>query len=348
MPTPGAPDSDSAAGAAPARGSGRAESDPNARPLPTHLGFLSGLLMGTADAIPGVSGGTIALIIGVYERFIAALSAVLKAPLALRDAAVRAALWRSLALLVPLGVGVILAYYLATRLLVGPEDAPGIIRRAETAPMAYAFFFGLVLVSVREPWRRITARIGAPHIIAFALTAAGAALLVGLPQQAGEPALVAILLGGAAAISVMLLPGVSGSLLLVVLGQYAVVAGAFHDRDVAVIAVFGAGIGLGVITFIPLLRYLLRRHYDITMAALAGLMAGSLRALWPWKEGYEPEGSMANTGVQGDVLAVLAAAAGGAAVVWLLARLERRMRRAGEPAAAGGAETGGAGDRGDV
>jgi putative membrane protein len=302
--------------------------DPNARPLPTHLGFASGLMMGTADAIPGVSGGTIALIIGVYERFIAALAAVVRAPTALRDLEARAELWRALRLLVPLGAGVVVAYYMATKLLVGPEDAPGIIRRPDTAPFAYAFFFGLVLVSLREPWRRIAARPRALHFGVAAITAIAAAVFVGLPHQAGEPPLIALLFGGAAAISVMLLPGVSGSLLLVILGQYAVVAGAVHDRNLAVIAIFLLGIAIGVITFVPFLRYLLRTAHDVTMAALTGLMAGSLRALWPWKEGYEPKESMANVGIGDDLLLVLVAAGCGGLVVWLLARLERHMSRA--------------------
>ncbi len=312
----------------------RTGEDPNARPLPTHLGFVSGLLMGTADAIPGISGGTVALIIGIYERFISALSAAVKAPLALRRAEARAALWRALRLLIPLGVGVVIAYYLATRLLVGPDDDPGLIRRPDTAPIAYAFFFGLVLVSLREPWRRIVARTGPRHVALAAVAAVGAALIVGLPQQAGEPPLIALLFGGAAAISAMLLPGVSGSLLLVILGQYAVVAGAVHDRDLMIVGVFVLGVCLGVATFVPFLRYLLRTRYDLTMAALTGLMAGSLRALWPWKEGYEPEDSMANVGVGDQVIPVLVAAALGGLVVWALSRLERRMRRAGEGSAA--------------
>ena len=308
-----------------------ASADPNARPLPAHLGLVSGLLMGTADAIPGVSGGTIALIIGIYERFISALAAVIRAPLAIRDPLARQALWRALSLLVPLGLGVVAAYYAATKLLVGPTEEPGILRRPETAAIAYAFFFGLVLVSLREPWRRITARPGATHVAIAAATAAAAAIFVGLPHQGGEPPLLALLFGGAAAISVMLLPGVSGSLLLVILGQYAVVAGAVHDRDVAVLAVFLTGIALGAVTFVPFLRFLLRRAHDLTMAALTGLMAGSLRALWPWKEGYEPKESMANVGVGDQVPAILVAALVGGLVVWLLSRLEKRITRPQQP-----------------
>ncbi|WP_428261438.1 DUF368 domain-containing protein [Haliangium sp.] len=293
--------------------------------MPPHLSLLSGLLMGSADAVPGVSGGTIALIIGIYDRFIESLSAVVRTPMLLRSQAGRAELKAALGLLVPLGVGILCAYYLVTKLLVGPEEAPGILLRPDTAPICYGFFFGLVLVSLREPWRRI-ATFGPSRVILALAGAAGAAIFVGLPYQAGTPPTWALLLGGAGAISVMLLPGVSGSLLLVILGQYAAVAGAVHDRNLALLAVFVAGMGLGVLVFVPLLRSLLRHHHDLTMAALTGLMAGSLRALWPYKDNYQPKlGPMGNVGVGEDIVWVLLAALAGAAVVWLLAALERRI-----------------------
>ncbi len=281
--------------------------------------------MGGADAVPGVSGGTIALIIGIYDRFIEALHTVVKTPLLIGSAQGRARIVTALALLVPLGVGILISYYLVTKLLVGPETDPGVLLQPSTAPICYAFFFGLVLVSLREPWRRIE-HVAAPHLVGAALAAAAAALFVGLPYRSAEPELWMLLLGGAGAISVMLLPGVSGSLLLVILGQYATVAGAIHDRNAAVMAVFSAGMLLGIATFIPLLRVLLARYHDLTMAVLTGLMAGSLRALWPWKDNYQPKlGPMTNVGIGDHLLLVLVAAAIGGAVVWLLARLERRI-----------------------
>lgn len=295
------------------------------RRLPPHLAVASGLLMGGADAIPGVSGGTIALILGIYERFIDALSTVVKAPVLIRDGDGRKKIMDALALLVPLGVGVLIAYYLATKLLVGAEDDPGVLRRPETAPICFGFFFGLVAVSVREPWRRIRER-GRSQWLAAAIGFAAAAGFCHLPHAGQEPATWMLLWGGAGAISVMLLPGVSGSLFLVIVGQYTTVAGALHDRDVTVIAVFAAGLVLGVATFVPLLRLVLRRAHDTTMAALTGLMAGSLFALWPWKDNYEPKaGPMTNVGVGDDVLVVVVAFAIGGAVVWLLAKLERKL-----------------------
>jgi len=302
------------------------------RGLRPHLAFVAGFLMGSADAVPGVSGGTIALVLGVYERFLTALSRVLRAPRLLWHPDGRRRVLSALGLLVPLALGLGLAYYLGTLLLVGPEDRPGWLRRADTAPLCYAFFFGLVIASLREPWGRIGAR-RAGHWLAAAAAAAAAFAFTVVPHTTGEPAAWQLLYGGALAVTVMLLPGVSGSLLLVVLGQYTTVAGAVHDRHFDLLLVFAAGIALGLATAVPLLRRLLRRHHDLTMAALTGLMAGSLGALWPWKSNYEPKaGPLANTGVAGDVLPVVAAAILGAAAAYLLARLERRMRPDAAPA----------------
>ncbi len=285
--------------------------------------------MGSADAVPGVSGGTIALIVGIYDRFIEAIATVVRTPVLIRSPTGRAQIARALMLLIPLGAGLLPAYYLVTKLLVGPTEAPGVLLRPETAPICYGFFFGLVLFSLREPWRRIEA-VHPQHIAAALITAVAAAIFVGLPYQSGQPPLWTLALGGAGAISVMLLPGVSGSLLLVILGQYAIIAGAVHDRDIVVLAVFGLGLILGVVTFVPFLRYLLRHHHDLTMAALTGLMAGSLRALWPYKTNYNPKaGPMNNIAPdfvhETTLVWVLVAAILGAAVVWLLALLERRI-----------------------
>jgi len=289
--------------------------------------FFAGLLMGGADAIPGVSGGTIALIVGLYESFIASLSQVVKAPFALRDATKRKALWQALAFLVPLGAGVAIAYVLVTRFLVGKSNSPGLMIRAETAPYCYAFFFGLVLISIREPWKRLS-QVHASSWIAAALGALAAALFAGLPHVASAPAPWMLILGGAGAISVMILPGVSGSLLLVILGQYQVIVNALHDRDMATFGLFMLGIVLGIITFVPLLRRILTQHHNLTMAILTGLMGGSLRALWPWKEQYDMKaGTMHNQNIIAHQLwGVLLAALAGAALLLLLQALERKLR----------------------
>ncbi len=301
------------------------ESAPAAHEMPAHLSVVSGLLMGGADAIPGVSGGTIALILGIYDRFVESLNTVVRAPFYLRPGCDRTPLWRALRFLLPLGLGIAIAYLLVTKLLVGKSESPGLMIRPESAPYCYAFFFGLVLVSIREPWRHIE-NTGSLHYLLALLGCAAAAVFAGLPHASAAPEKWMLFLGGAAAISVMILPGVSGSLLLVILGQYQAVVNALHDKDLVTFGVFLLGIVAGVISFVPALRYVLARHHNLTMATLTGLMAGSLRALWPWKDSYDMKTSQLTNAAPGEHIAfvVLAALAGGA-VVFLLAMLERRI-----------------------
>jgi len=304
--------------------------------LPLPLACGAGLLMGAADSVPGVSGGTIALVLGVYERLIESISACLRLPTLVRTPEGRARLARALHFLLPLGMGVLAAYYVGTRVLVGPTESPGLLRRADTAPLCYAFFLGLVLFSLPEPWRRIGQRTGVSYCAAL-LAAVFVAWLVGLDHATSAPQDWMLLPGGALAISVMLLPGISGSLLLLVLGQYTTIAGAVHNLDqgaeVTRLLIFFAGVLLGLIFFIPFLRYLLRRHHDLTLATLTGLMLGSVRALWPWKSHYDLKdpalGRMVNVGVGSDWLWALLALAAGAGSVWFLDRLARRIARSG-------------------
>jgi len=150
-----------------------------------------------------------------------------------------------------------------------------------------------------------------------------------MPALGAQPTPPMLVLGGAVAIAVMLLPGVSGSLALLVLGLYQPVAGAVHARDLGILVWFVVGVIGGVAAFVPALRWLLARWHDRTMAFLAGLMGGSLMALWPWKAHYYPEGipllgSMAPQPPAGDWPVVLAAVLAGVALVAVLSRLARR------------------------
>ena len=236
----------------------------------------------------------------------------------------------ALRFLVPLGVGILAAYFVGTRVLVGPEASKGLLRREDTAPLCYAFFLGLVFFSIPEPWRRIPKP--GPACYAAALVAAlGVAWMVGLEHATTQPEDWMLFYGGAFAVSVMLLPGISGSLLLLVLGQYTTIAAAPHDREWGRILIFLAGVAVGLAAFVPLLRRLLRRHHDLTLAALTGLMAGSIRALWPWKSHYdikdESLGRMVNVGIGANWPWVLVAFAVGAASVWFLDRMARRIAR---------------------
>lgn len=266
--------------------------------------------MGVADAVPGVSGGTIALILGFYDRLIDSVSdaiGVVKSPL-------NAESWkqfrRSLVFLVPLAAGIGSALYLATKVLVGKSSAggevllsknlvdgqmyladhppAGLLVNPRTAPFVFAFFFGLVFWSISEPWSKRQNNKPVDTVLFF-LGAFLPAVMVLLPGLQMKVSAFNLIWAGALAISVMLLPGISGSLALLVIGMYQPVSSAVHNHDFVTLVCFGVGIGLGLILFVPILRLILHRFHDRTMAVLSGLMGGSLVALWPWKTHYMPK-----------------------------------------------------------
>jgi putative membrane protein len=248
------------------------------RPVPP-LHFAQGLLMGAADVVPGVSGGTMALIVGIYERLLRAVSAVFSAVAAVPRGDLpraREALgeveWR---FILPLGLGIVSAIVAGSRI---------ILPLMERYPaQAHGLFFGLVAASLAIPWMRIRRR-DAITFVAVPAAAVLAFVLVGLPPAiVHDPSMLRVFLSASVAICAMILPGVSGSFLLKVLGMYEVTLAALRDLDLTYVIVFcgGAAVGLGV--FSKLLTWLLEHRHDITMAVLVGLMAGSLRALWPWQ-----------------------------------------------------------------
>jgi putative membrane protein len=273
--------------------------------------YLQGLLMGGADVIPGVSGGTMALIVGIYERLIHSIRSLAgSAVYLLRGKRTEAGdRFRQVEwwLVLPLGAGVL------TALVVGASLIPPLLERYPEG--SRAIFFGLILGSLAIPWRRI--RELRPVHYAVALGAAVAAFaLVGLPpREVLDPPLIAVFFAAAVAICAMILPGVSGSFLLYVMGIYAATLTALNGRDWVYIAVFGAGAVIGLGSFSRVIDHLLRHRHDVTMAALVGLMAGSLRALWPWQAA---DRSLLAPAGDGTTLIAVALAALGFALVTLL------------------------------
>jgi putative membrane protein len=243
--------------------------------------YIHGLLMGSADIVPGISGGTVALIVGIYERLVTSIRAAAAAPVALLRGD-RTGMWTRVqeihfGLVLPLGLGI------GTALLVGARFIPGIL---EAYPVeSRALFFGLIAASLFVPWRRIEHPVATFYVVA-AVAAVIAFLLVGLPpREVPSPGPIVVFLAASIAICAMILPGVSGSFLLLVMGMYGATLRAVDGRDLAYIAIFAAGAVVGLGVFSKLLEYLLTRHHDVTMAALVGLMLGSLRALWPYLDG---------------------------------------------------------------
>lgn len=253
-----------------------------------------GLLMGGADIIPGVSGGTVALVLGIYERLVRAISHF---DLALLSH-VRRREWSAAAghvdlrFLAALGFGI----------LTGVGSLAGVIHYLleHQHQHTLAAFFGLMVVSCVLVARMV--KVGnqgqACFLATIGLIAAGEAYwLVGLPFLQGQPGYGYLFFCGVVAISAMILPGVSGAFLLLVLGKYAEVTGIIKDvvrlestvDDLMTLVVFAAGCTVGLIGFSKILRWLLARHESITMATLCGLMAGSLRRIWPFQTDTAPD-----------------------------------------------------------
>ena len=244
---------------------------------------LRGMAMGAADLVPGVSGGTVAFIAGIYEELLDTLGGLGLGTL--RDLFKEGPLvtWKryNLGFLAALGVGIgVSAVLLAGALHHLLEHHPVLL---------WSFFFGLVAASVPFMLRDIPRRAFAGPALVMLLTGAVIAWwLTGLPplMQGHHPA---FLFGaGAIAICAMILPGISGSFILVILGAYSSVIGALKSFDVVRIVAFASGALSGLLGFSKGLGWIFRRHRELAMALLSGFLIGSLRKLWPWKENLQP------------------------------------------------------------
>ncbi|MEV6812958.1 DUF368 domain-containing protein [Micromonospora sp. NPDC051296] len=245
---------------------------------------LRGAAIGVAEAVPGVSGGTIALVTGVYEQLIASAGHVVNTVRYAASDLPRGRGWTRAGhqlrqvhwmVVIPLLIGMLPGLLLAAKLLEPlladhPEQTRGL-------------FLGLVLASVLVP----ISMIGKPWrgVEVFALVAAGVAafVLTGLPQATIEPHPLVVLVAAAVAVCALVLPGVSGSFLLLTVGLYEPTITAVNDRDFGYLAIFAAGMVIGLSLFVKLLQWLLEQHRRMTLAVMAGVILGSLRALWPWQ-----------------------------------------------------------------
>ena len=243
--------------------------------------MLKGMGMGAADVVPGVSGGTIALIVGIYDELINSIKSINLESLKLFFTGKWGAFWKKINgnflffLLAGIGISVFSLAKLITWLLV---DHPILV---------WSFFFGLVLAStwfvskdIKEwkSWKTwIAFVIGV--VIAFYIT-------VATPAETPSN-LLFIFLCGAIAICAMILPGISGSFILVLLGKYFFIMDAVKTLDVVVMVVFAAGACIGITSFSRVLSYALAHFRNITLAVLTGFMLGSLNKVWPWKEVVE-------------------------------------------------------------
>lgn len=239
--------------------------------------------MGAADVVPGVSGGTIAVLVGIYERLVHAISMASKAlgnllRLRFREAGqrLREIDW---GLILPLVVGIGVAIFtlagvITTLLEDYPEAMAGV-------------FSGLVAASAWVAWRMIR-RPSGTSVGIVVVVAVITFLVLGLKGGAiADPSWLVLFGAGAIAICAMILPGISGSFLLLMLGMYDFVITAVDARDFPVLGVFALGCIVGLALFSQVLDWSLANHHDIVVAAMVGLMIGSFRVLWPWPGGVD-------------------------------------------------------------
>ena len=242
--------------------------------------FLRGLLMGAADIVPGVSGGTVAFITGIYDQLLDSLRAVDLAFLGKLSRLDIAGAWQHingrflLALLLGIATSIFSLAQLVSWVL---EHHP--------VPL-WAFFFGLILASALVLLREVD-NWSVPKVLCL-LSAGAVAVCIALsPVMSLEMGLAGVFLAGFLAVCAMILPGISGSFILVLLGMYSTTLVALKSLDLVFILVFVIGAGCGLLCFSRLLHWLLHRFHQGTMAVLTGFLFGSLLVVWPWKRVLE-------------------------------------------------------------
>ncbi|WP_419918380.1 DUF368 domain-containing protein [Candidatus Poriferisocius sp.] len=259
---------------------------------------LRGALMGAADVVPGVSGGTVALLLGIYTRLIdtvrcgaGGLAALMRGNRgdALRSLR-RVDWWFAIPLLVGIAGAVVALSSLMDELLLNhPEAMAGV-------------FFGLVGASIIVAWQLLRLPKAHHALVALAVGAVFFGLLGFQSEPVADPPAMVLVGAGTAAACAMLLPGISGAFILLMIGVYPAVIGAVDDRVWTDVAVVGAGAVLGVVLFSKLIGHVLDRWHDPTLAVMIGLLVGSLRVLWPWPNGVGVISRHAETAIDGTGL----------------------------------------------
>ncbi len=279
--------------------------------------------MGCADLIPGVSGGTIALITGIYEKLINSVRSIDTKALQLLLKFRINELWNYIngAFIIHVLAGIFVSLITFSSLFSYLLD---------TYPIpVWSFFFGLTLVSVFYVFprkRRISTYFFGVFgtVLAFIITSFGSSPS---PDQIWF-----IFISGFIAICAMILPGISGSFILILLSRYEFILNAVNSFDIKVILVFGIGCMVGLVSFSKLIHWLLQKYKSITMASLAGFMLGSLNKVWPWKLSDDevsfvnlmPQDYTENTGDSNQLLLSIILCLAGVGVVVLLERSGKR------------------------
>ena len=241
---------------------------------------LRGMAMGAADVVPGVSGGTIAFITGIYERLLNSLRSFSPTLLLLLKNEGIGACWKKVdgTFLVCVFGGILISIlsfaHLISYLL------------AEFPVLIWSFFFGLILVSGLQMVRQVS-QYSITGGILFVLAAVAAYRIGTLTPASLDPTPLMLFFAGSIAICAMILPGISGSFLLLLMGLYATVLQAVKTLDFVVLTIFASGCVVGLLSFSHVLSWLLRKHRDRALSLLTGLMMGALGKVWPWKQTLE-------------------------------------------------------------
>ncbi|MBL4862897.1 MAG: DUF368 domain-containing protein [Crocinitomicaceae bacterium] len=246
-------------------------------PLQLAMLSLKGIAMGAADVVPGVSGGTIAFISGIYEELIESINAINFGAIKVWKNEGFGSFWKHINgtffvfLFAGIGISIVSLAKLVTHLL---DKHPVLL---------WSFFFGLIIASVLLISKSI--KKWSPRVILAILLGAGVAFyLTTLQSVATVDAKWFVLLSGAVAICAMILPGISGAFILLLLGSYDQVLQAINDKDLVIIGIFAVGCMIGLLSFARILKYLFNKYKNMTIALLTGFMVGSLNKVWPWKD----------------------------------------------------------------
>ena len=239
--------------------------------------FLKGVAMGAADVVPGVSGGTIAFITGIYDTLLESIRRVNPSLLGIwkRDGFKAAFNHINGLFLISLFGGIFISIATLAKLI-------SWLLVTHPIPL-WSFFFGLILVSVFHMLKQVEQRTVSRFIFLLLGVAFAYSITVLKPLHM-EPTSLNVLLAGSIAICAMILPGISGSFILLLIGMYTPVLGAVKSFDISILALFLSGCVAGLLTFSHILSWLLRRFRDFTLVFLTGLMLGTLPKIWPWKE----------------------------------------------------------------
>ncbi len=241
---------------------------------------LKGMAMGAADVVPGVSGGTIAFISGIYEELITSINNIKPSLITVWRKEGFGTLWKQLngnflaALFLGIFISVLsLAKFLSWLL----ENEPVLL---------WSFFFGLVLASIFLVGKEIKKWSIATLLIAIIGTAI-AYFITTLPPSENVDSLPYLFLSGALAVCAMILPGISGAFILVLLGSYKTILDAVHERDFLLVGTVAIGAIFGLLSFAKLLKWMFKNYHNATLALLTGFIMGSLNKIWPWKKVLE-------------------------------------------------------------